>query len=314
MKPFVTLGDLIADLYIGLARFPVLPAQHQDVSHLALGPGGSGNALMAAARLGLPAVALGSLGDDWVGERVLSLLRDDGVDVSQVLAPQGATTATAVVLRAETGEHVFLGYYGAHGPRDLPAGWKTTLKTAGAVLVDGWTYFHDEPALIRAGAEAAAQAGAPVLFDPGPQAAAIDREWLRALLRCASVVLMTEDEQRTLTRQLSWADIEGQGPVRALIVKRGAQGCTIQADGRALECPGYPAPVRDLTGAGDCFAAAVAWGMLTGQPWGVIGAVANAVGAAKVQKIGSALAAPTRAEVTAVLRAHRPDLAGLFAQ
>jgi len=218
-----------------------------------------------------------------------------------------------VVLRAETGEHVFLGYYGAHGPAELPAAWKTRLETAGAVLVDGWTYFHDEPALIRAGADAAAKAGVPVLFDPGPQAAAIDRDWLGALLRCASVVLLTEDEQRALARELARADSERQGPARALIVKRGAQGCTLQADGRTLDCPGYPVPVRDLTGAGDCFAAAVAWGIITGQPWDVTGAVANAVGAAKVQKIGSALAAPTRAEVAAILRAHRPDLAGRLA-
>jgi hypothetical protein len=56
----------------------------------------------------------------------------------------------------------------------------------------------------------------------------------------------------------------------------------------------------------------VAWGLLHGLAWGVIGALANAAGAAKVQKIGSALAAPSRAEIRAVLRAHRPDLANLL--
>jgi sugar/nucleoside kinase (ribokinase family) len=180
------------------------------------------------------------------------------------------------------------------------------------LLVEGWTFFHDEPALIRAGVELAAQAGVPVLFDPGPRVADIERDWLAALVRCASVVITTEDESRALRRRLSLADLERRTQLRAIILKRGANGCVISAGGLRLDLPGYPVPVRDLTGAGDCFAAAVAWGLLHELPWEVIGAVANAVGAAKVQKVGTALAAPTRAEAAAVLRAYRPELSSVL--
>lgn len=312
MKPFVTLGDLIADLYLGIERLPVEAALHQTVSHLTLGPGGAGNALIAAARLGLSCVALGSLGDDWVGERVLHHLQSEGVDVSGVLRLSAAPTATAVVLRAEAGEHVFLGYFGAHGPRELPEAWRPTLQSAGVVLVEGWSFFHDEPALIRTGAELAARAGVPVLFDPGPRVADIEHDWLAALVRCAGVIIMTEDESRILRQRLSLADLEREALLRAIILKRGAEGCVISAGGQRLECPGYPVEVRDLTGAGDCFAAAVAWGLLRGLSWEVIGAIANAVGAAKVQKIGTALAAPTREEVAAILRAQRGELVSII--
>lgn len=312
MKPFVTLGDLIADLYLGIERLPVEAALHQTVSHLTLGPGGAGNALVAAARLGLPCSALGSLGDDWVGERVLHHLKSEGVDVSGVLRLNAAPTATAVVLRAEAGEHVFLGYFGAHGPQELPEAWRPILQSAGVVLVEGWSFFHDEPALIRAGAELAAQAGVPVLFDPGPRVADIEHDWLAALVRCAGVIIMTEDESHALQRRLLMADLEREVPLRAIILKRGAEGCLISAGGRRLECPGYPVEVRDLTGTGDCFAAAVAWGLLRGLSWEVIGAIANAVGAAKVQKIGTALAAPTREEVAAILHAYREELVSII--
>lgn len=312
MKPFVTLGDLIADLYLGIEQLPIEAAQHQTVSHFTLGPGGAGNALTAAARLSLPCVALGSLGDDWVGERVLHHLSSEGVEVSAVMRMSSAATAAAVVLRAQAGAHVFLGHNGTRGPVELPEAWRPSLQSAGVLLVEGWTFFHDEPKPIRAGAELAAQAGVPVLFDPGPRLADIEPRWLAALVRCASVVLLTEDEARALGRRLSLADLERQTPLRAIVLKRGANGCVISAGGRRLECPGYPVEVRDLTGAGDCFAAAVAWGLLHELPWEMIGPIANAVGAAKVQKIGTALAAPTRAEVAAVLRAHRPDLLGLL--
>jgi sugar/nucleoside kinase (ribokinase family) len=304
MKPFVTLGDLIADFYLGVEALPIEAGQHQTVSHFEVGPGGAGNALVAAARLGLPTAALGSLGEDWVGERVLHHLRAEGVDVRQVLAMNDAPTATAVVVRAERGGHVFLGRYGTHGPKSLPARWTQVLQSAGAVLVSGWSFFHDEPAVIRSGAEMAALAGVAVLFDPGPRVAAIEGEWLQALLRCAQVVLLTEAE----------SDRVGIQNRRGLttIIKRGAQGCTIVTEGAKVECPGYPVDVRDVAAAGDCFAAAVGWGMVRGLPWGVIGAVANAAGAAKVQKPGTALAAPTRAEVAAVLNRYRPELAALL--
>ncbi|MGQ0605231.1 MAG: carbohydrate kinase family protein [Anaerolineales bacterium] len=313
MKPFVTLGDLIADLYLGVDRLPVEAAQHQTVSHFDLGPGGAGNALVAAARLGLPTVALGSLGADWVGERVLHHLRAEGVDTSHVLQMNDAPTAAAVVLRAEAGGHVFLGRYGTHGPQALPARWTQVLQSAGIVFVDGWSYFHDEPAVIRAGAEMAARAGAPVLFDPGPQVAAIDSEWLKAMLRSAKVLLMTEEESSVLDRvglRQSFALHDRRGLV--CITKHGAAGCTIATGDSTIDCPGYAVEMRDTTAAGDCFAAAVGWGLLHGLPWNVIGAVANAAGAAKVQKLGTALAAPTREEVAAVLYAYRPELLPAF--
>ena len=50
MKSFVTLGDLIADLYLGIESLPVQAAHHQTVTQFDLGPGGAGNALVAAAR------------------------------------------------------------------------------------------------------------------------------------------------------------------------------------------------------------------------------------------------------------------------
>lgn len=306
MKPFVTLGDLIADLYLGIERLPVEADRHQDVSGIVLGPGGAGNALVAAARLGLPAIALGGVGDDWVGQRVLGQLRAEGVSVEHVTWMPGEATAVAVVLRADDGAHVFLGYYGTRGPRTLPDRYRPILQSAGVVLVDGWTFRHDWPEMILAGAEMAARAGACVLFDPGPQLPQIDPAWLTAMTQggTAHVLLMTEDEAHLMQGKVHLSGLQ------AVIVKRGASGCVISTADRTIDCPGYPVEVRDLTAAGDCFAAAVAWGILRGQPWEVIGAVANAVGAAKVQKIGTALAAPTRAEVAAILQQHRPELAG----
>jgi sugar/nucleoside kinase (ribokinase family) len=313
MPPFVILGDLIADLYLGIESFPVQPGQHQNVSGLTLGPGGAGNAAVAAARLGLPVVSLGALGDDWVGAHVRAQLQAEGVDAGLVIAQPGEATSVAVILRAGDGEHVFLGQTGTRGPRELPAGWAAVLRAAGRLLVDGWAWRHNHPDVILTGVAVAAEARVPVLFDPGPLAGDLDTDWLNAILARAAVLLATEAEAETVARRLGLAGPEAlAGAGRTVIVKRGAAGCRVIRAAEAVECAGYAVAVADLTAAGDCFAAAVAWGLAHGLPWGTIGALANAVGAAKVQKIGSALAAPTRAEVAAVLRRFRPDLLELW--
>lgn len=311
MKPFVTLGDLIADFYVGLEHLPVEAGRHQDVSGLALGPGGAGNALTAAARLGLPCIALGGLGQDWVGQRIFQQLQTEGVNVAAVTWMPNENTAVAVVLRAERGEHVFLGYYGTRGPQALPANYLSILQNAGVLMVDGWTFRHDWPAPILAGMEAAHRAGVSTLFDPGPQLAEMEVAWLRAMLNATRVLLATEDELRLLQRKLGVVTLNDLPQIETAIIKRGAGGCVISTQQRTIECAGFNVEVKDLTAAGDCFAAGVAWGILRGLPWETIGVIANAVGAAKVQKIGTALSAPTYAEVSALLQAQRPEVAAI---
>lgn len=312
LPALATLGDLIADLCLDIEGFPVSPGRHQTVSALTLGPGGAGNALVAAARLGLPAIALGSLGDDWVGDQVLTHLRAEGVDTTAVLRLSGSATRTAVRLRASADEQVFMGRPGGATLAAWPAAWSQALASAGALLVDGWSFFHDEAAVIAEGVVAARAAGVPVLFDPGPRVGAIDLEWLRAVVGAAVIVLATEPERAVLAARLDLADRQAFPLLQAVIEKSGPAGCSVWLGEDRLVCPGYPVDAVDATAAGDCFAAAVAWGLMAGQPWDVIGAVANAVGAAKCLSVGTALAAPTRAQVVAILQAHRPDLTGLL--
>ncbi len=240
MLPLTTLGDLIADLCLDVESFPILPSGHQTLSGLALGPGGAGNALVAAARLGLPAVALGCVGDDWIGARVLSHLNAEGVEAGRVMRQTGADTRTAVRLRAGTGEQVFMGRPGGLGPATLPETWAHAIADSGVLLVDGWSFFHSNPALVLQGVEAASQASVPLLFDPGPRVGAIDPEWLRTVTRAATVILATEPEHQALTRQLDLRDLRALKSLRALILKLGPGGCVISTAAERIVCPGYP--------------------------------------------------------------------------
>jgi sugar/nucleoside kinase (ribokinase family) len=65
--------------------------------------------------------------------------------------------------------------------------------------------------------------------------------------------------------------------------------------------------VRDTNGAGDSFAAAFIYGYLQGWPPEEIGAFANAMGAAKVQKFGAGRNVPTLDEIEKVFRTRHAN-------
>ena len=88
---------------------------------------------------------------------------------------------------------------------------------------------------------------------------------------------------------------------QTLIVKQGASGCVIVTREGQTPVPGYPAEVVDTIGAGDCFAAAFVAGRLRGLTLVDAARLANAMGAATVQKAGAGRNAPTCAEVMDVL-------------
>ena len=68
-----------------------------------------------------------------------------------------------------------------------------------------------------------------------------------------------------------------------------------------MSAPAYPVSVVDATGAGDSVAGAVIYGWLKRLPLPALAKLANAAGAAKVQKRGTGHNVPSRDEVRAVL-------------
>ena len=90
--------------------------------------------------------------------------------------------------------------------------------------------------------------------------------------------------------------------LKLVVVKRGSAGSIVwTAGGQRAEHPGFKVPLVDSTAAGDSFAAAFIAAWLQGRPLADVLAIANAMGAAKVQKPGSGRQVPTLAEVRAVL-------------
>lgn len=298
------LNDLIADLSLRITRFPIAAKDLPKVSYIELGPGGACNVAIMAARLGLPVVGLGEVGHDRFGLVVREGLSREGVDITHLVAFPDTRTPVAGVVVDEATEPAYLGYPGHLVLQGLPAAWREVIPTAQALFTDGWAEHEGVVAMALEALERAAAAGVPTFFDPGPGNPALDNAWHRQAAALATVVLANEEEAQRLTGHAD--GLEAARGLLALgcrwaVIKRGPAGCLIVTDRDLALSPGFPVAAVDATGAGDSLAATVIWGYLRGVDLPTLATVANATGAAKVQKRGTGHNMPTRAEIAAVL-------------
>jgi sugar/nucleoside kinase (ribokinase family) len=304
-RHIVSVGDLVLDVILPV-RLPVQPAAHQETPLRRVEPGGAGNFMIAARRMGLTVSAAGAVGADTFGTLILDALTAEGVDVSCVVREPGSTSTLVIVLTdQQSGEHTFIGNYGQGPDVAYPPALDGIIARADALFVQGYTLSERRVvSMSRRAIERARQVGVPVLLDAGPFMAYVApdlRDWAVAQ---AAAILATEDEIPLVVGGQSgpeaWRAVLAAGP-QLLVIKRGAAGCTLVTAEGAEDVPGFPAPVTDTVGAGDCFDAAFAAGLLHGLPRRQCARLANAMGAAVVQRVGAGRNAPTCAEVLALL-------------
>lgn len=306
----IVLGDLIADLSLHIQRFPIQAEGMYPLEFLDLGPGGAANVAIMAARLGLQVACLGEIGQDRFGEIVLEGLQAELIDATGVIRSDRAATPLAAVVVDQAGEPAYLGHPGSLRLRELPAEWKARIADADALFADGWAE-HAETGEIVLEAFAIAQAtGVRVFFDPGPGNSQFDLDWHLQAIALTDVLLLNQQEAERLAGSVPPEPaLRSLGP-QLVVIKRGPEGCVAENDQQRVEHHGYSVEMLDATGAGDSFDAAVICGFLTGLKLEAYAKLANAAGAAKVQKRGTGLNLPTLDEVKRVLEQAGDEVAG----
>ncbi len=302
--PVVVLCDLIADLTLHIEAFPVNATDLQKLTYIDIGPGGACNVAIMTRRFGLPVACLGEVGQDRFGEAVLRGLRRERVDVSGVVSDPQTRTPVAGVLVDPAAEPAYLGYPGSLRLASVPESWRSIVRSARAVFADGWAENAEVSQIILAAFQIARDVDVPVFFDPGPGNPALDNNWHLSAASLATVVLANEAEAERLTGQadpVAAAHVLLALGAQLAVVKQGAAGCLFATAREMVASPAYPVAVVDATGAGDSLAGAVIYGYLAGLPLVKLGKLANATGAAKVQKRGTGHNVPTRDEVSALL-------------
>ena len=308
LKTIVCYGDLVADLVMQIPRLPILPDQAQLARSLVVEPGGAGNFLITAARLGGRCVALAAVGEDPNGETIHAIMQAENIDMGYAQRGAGSTNVIVIVFVDDAGQHVFIAHDGTGAPFAIGSREAELIREVGVFYMPGYSLAEGRmaPAALEA-MHIAHKAGVAIMNDLGPvvndgpvRDAAIE------VVRHSHVSLLTAHEAMQFTGESNYESAANallQMGSKAVVIKRGPQGCVVFDGASAREVPGLVVPARDTTAAGDSFAGGFVVDWLKHGDVFCAAQFANAVAAAKVQKIGSGRQCPTAAEVEAMLRA-----------
>lgn len=304
-KRIVSVGDLVVDL-ITPVSLPILPFQHQEARSLLIEPGGGCNFVIMASRLGADVLAVGALGDDVFGTQLLQVLRAEGVDTRGVTVyPDSRTTVVYALIDLAKKEHVFIGCPGGGPDVYYSDSLDVIIKSGGAIFLQGYNLHERQiESLIANVVERGRLAGIPIYFDVGPTVRHVPFERVRGVVEGSDVLMMTEDELPLAANgrhgESAYEFLLELGP-HTLVIKQGAKGCSLVSRDFREYVAGFQVNVVDTVGAGDCFDAAFIYGQLLGFDLRTSARLANATGAASVQKMGAGRNVPTCAEVQAIL-------------
>lgn len=265
--PLPTAGETVTG-----ARF----AQH---------PGGKGaNQALAARRLGAEVKMIGCVGNDALAESALALLRQDRVDVSDVMSEIGASTGVALIAVSAEGENQITVASGAN--TNVGAGDVAGLPKCDVILCQ----LEVPVAAIVAAADRAAESGAILVINLAPAIKVPN-----GLLDRADLLIVNEIEAAYYGDAL-----HHDGGLVAVTL--GGEGAVLFKQGREIaRVPAFKVNVVDTTGAGDTFCGALAVALAEGQAPEQALLFASAAGALAVTKPGAQPSLPWRAQVDALL-------------
>jgi adenosine kinase len=143
-----------------------------------------------------------------------------------------------------------------------------------------------------------ARSGIPYVFDPGQGLPMFSGDDLLALIGPARALTVNDYEARVVEQRTGRSMARLASEIEAVVVTRGADGCTVFHDGRSTDIPAAPADaVVDPTGCGDAFRAGLLFGMARGWGWVKSARLASVMGAFKIAHRGGQNHRPTRTQI-----------------
>ncbi len=278
-------------------KFP-LPGHKVQGSEFVITFGGqSGNAVVAAARLGANAIYAGTMGDpdDPVATQIVKALEREGVDCAAAVRVPGAKSSVSLILLDATGEKMIATRRDSGLNEATPADPAGLAGRADAVLADN-RYANFVIPICRA----ARARGIPCVLDFDKPTPFDD-----PLLLLSTHVIASADASREATGETDLTAV-----VRTMArhldgfvaVTDGPDGYYWAERGEVRHAPAFKVDVIDTLGAGDVFHGAFTVRLVeTGDEVEAM-RFASAAAAIKCTRFGGVTGAATRAEVEAFLQ------------
>ncbi len=264
----VTLGAHVFDVQVRPVEAIPEGQGAALVEQIRFGPAGTAaGTAVTLAKLGARVRTAGAVGDDPIGDLLLTMLARYGVDTSLVLRRTGVQTSASVLpIRADGSRPAFhvpganLGYEPSEAPH-AEISRATHLHLGGPELMGGAA-----TASILAPARAAGVVTSVDLLAPGDPGVLA---WIAPALPSLDYLLPNDEQVLGLTGAATVEDgarsLLGQG-AGCVAVTRGARGALVVTAESTIAVPAFEVPVVDTTGCGDAFSAGFLRGVGLGRP------------------------------------------------
>jgi sulfofructose kinase len=286
------VGHVALDMMFHVEQFPAF-ATKTSASDFISGVGGmSGNAAVAAARLGAKVCFAGPVGDDAAAQTFEQHFKREGVDCSRMVRLSGTTSSVSAIIVDSKGERYIFNRRGdaLKQPPPFDANWldEITVLTADPRC----------PVWCETALSLARQRKVISIFD-GDIAPSDD---LRRLVPLSEWAVFSQEGLqifapggRTVDMALRTAVLAG---ATVAAVTQGDQGVWwLRAGGQVQHLPAIAIKAVDTTGAGDVFHAALGVALAEGQTDADAIGFAAFAAALKCKRVGGVLGAPNRQEV-----------------
>ena len=284
----LVFGSINVDLIVPVPHLPV-PGETVLGSDYTIAPGGKGaNQALAARRAGSDVTMIGAVGQDVFAEAALSLLRQDGVELSH-LAVSDRPTGCATITVDPAGENMIAVAPGANRSAAAAQVPDSLLGPKTVIVLQREVPIAENAMLIRR----ARRRGACIVLSLAPAGPIAP-----ARLEDIDFLIANEVEAPTLGGNL--ATIARQLR-QGLVVTRGAAGATALTAAGEIIVPAYKIDPLDTTGAGDTFAGVCAAGIDQGLALALALRHASAAAALACLAVGAQPVMPSRAAIDAAV-------------
>ncbi len=296
----VVIGSHAPGLLMRVQRVPVAGETVIGWDYTEPKDGGKGsNQAIAAARLGLRTSFAGCIGKDRLGAEAESWLKEEGVCTDYLFSSSSKSTGVGFILLNDSGVPAMVTALGANAELNYEHVETALSGSRDAEVM--LTQFEILPDVALHAAEVAHDYGMTTIVNPAP-ALTLDL----AKLAVADILVPNDKEAKVLLGMHPEEEIEleiaalelmRRSKARCVIITAGEQGIVgVDADQRWQARPPN-VMVKDSSGAGDVFCAALAAGLIKGLNPREASIWANSAAALSVTREGTIPSFPTAKEV-----------------
>jgi len=277
-KRVVSFGSALVDI---MAFLPALPPRGGDVlaTDALESIGAVLNIETASARMGLPTVHAGSIGDGPHSQELLKLFANEGIEFGGHTFA-GKDLGFCFTMVEPDGERTFVTHSGAEAYWSSEHLANLKLRPTDAVYLAGYDMVYPTSRQVLTDWLLSDQLnGAALFFDPGPLVSDLAPEVVEYLRSEAFCITANEREFEVMPSLAT---------DRALFVRRlGSGGSEFWECGQLrAKAPGTPVTPVDSTGAGDVHTGTLIAMLAAGKSWAAALEIANSAAAYCVQRRG----------------------------